>query len=105
MIQIAYYMGFKKIYVIGVDHNFPIMFDENDNVVVNKELRMHCFDDPKHIVLNPARILETTFAYRSANSFLKEHHVEIYNATRGGKLEEFERIDVESVLKGNTNDR
>lgn len=99
MIQIAYYMGFKKIYLIGVDHNFPIMLDENDNVITNNEVKMHCFDDPKHIVLNPARVLETTFAYRSARKFLDTHNVEIYNATRGGKLEEFKRINVDLIFE------
>ena len=99
MIQIAYYMGFNKIYLIGVDHNYPITFDENDNVVVDNSVKMHCFEDSKNIVLNPARILETTFAYRSARRFLDAHEVKIYNATRGGKLEEFERVNVDSIFK------
>lgn len=99
MIQIAYYMGFKKIYLIGIDHNFPIMFDENDNVIVNNDVKMHCFEDSKNIVLNPARVLETTLAYKSARKFLDAHNVEIFNATRGGKLEEFKRIDVNTIFE------
>lgn len=100
-IQLAYYMGFKKIYLIGVDHNFPIMFDNNDNIIENKNIKMHCFEDSPQIILNPARVLETTFAYRSARRFLDSHGVKIYNATRGGKLEEFDRKKLEEILGEN----
>lgn len=103
MIQIAYYMGFKKIYLIGMDHNFPAMFDENDNVIVNNQIKQHCFEDSKHIILNPARVSETTYAYRSARRFLDNQGVEIYNATRGGKLEEFIRVNVDDILKDRIN--
>lgn len=98
-IQLAYYMGFNKIYLIGMDHNFPVMLDENDHIIEDKSVKMHCFDDSKHIVLNPSRVIESTFAYRSAKKFLKLHGVEIYNATRGGRLEEFTRVDADEILK------
>ncbi len=97
-IQLAYYMGFKNIYLIGMDHTFPIIFDENDNIVEDKNIKMHCFEDPKNVVLNPARVLETTYAYRSARKFLESHGVNIFNATRGGKLEEFNRINVDKIF-------
>lgn len=97
-IQLAYYMGFKNIYLIGMDHNYPITFDENDNVVENKDINMHCFEDSSRIILNPARILETTYAYRSAKKFLEDHGVNIFNATRGGKLEVFTRINIDEII-------
>ncbi len=98
MIQLAYYMGFSTIYLIGVDHNFPVAFDENDHLVTNNEIKMHCFEDASHVVVNPARVLETTYAYRSARRFLDGKETAIYNATRGGKLEEFIRQDLDVVL-------
>lgn len=97
-IQLAYYMGFKTIYLIGMDHNYPITFDENDNVIENKDIKMHCFEDSKKIKLNPARILETTYAYKSAKIFLEKHNVNIINATRGGKLEVFSRVDIDEII-------
>lgn len=100
MIQLAYYMGFTKIILIGLDHNFPIVFDENDNLIKDETVKMHCFEDESHIILNPARVLETTYAYRSARRFLDSKGIEIYNATRGGKLEEFIRQDIDEILGG-----
>ena len=91
MIQLAYYMGFSTIYLIGVDHN--------------NEVKMHCFEDASHIVLNPARVLETTYAFRSARRFLDAKGTAIYNATRGGKLEEFIRRDLDVILGGKVEQR
>lgn len=99
MIQLAYFMGFSTIYLIGLDHNFPISFDEKGNVIKNDDVEMHAFKDASHVVLNPARVLETTFAYRSARKFLDKKGIEIYNCTRGGKLEEFIRKDLDKVLE------
>lgn len=98
MIQLAYYMGFKEIYLIGIDHNFPLEFDENNNIIKTNQDRFHAFSDNKDIVLNPGRIIESTYAYKSAYIFLSQHDVKIYNATRGGKLEVFPRIVLEDVL-------
>ena len=39
--------------------------------------------------------------YECANRFAQEHGVKIYNATRGGYLEVFERINFESVFDKN----
>lgn len=99
MMQLAYYMGFTTIYLIGVDHSFPISFDKNDNVVTNHDVKMHCFEDASHVIVNPARILETTYAYRSARRFLEGRGVSIYNATRGGELDIFIRKELDTILR------
>ena len=39
------------------------------------------------------------YSYCLAKRFADEHGVKIYNATRGGKLETFERIDFDAVVK------
>lgn len=99
MLQLAYYMGFKRIYLLGVDHNMPVVYDEHDRVVVVSQERQHCFEDDKNITLNPGRILESTYAYQSAKEFLENRGIEIYNATRGGKLEIFPRADIDGVFR------
>ena len=37
--------------------------------------------------------------YRKIKSFCDENDVKIYNASRGGSLEVFERVDLENVVK------
>ena len=38
-------------------------------------------------------------AYKSAKKYADSHGIRIYNATRGGKLEVFERIDFDSLFE------
>lgn len=100
MMQIAYYMGFKKIFLIGIDHNFPFALDVNDNIILDDSLQQDFFEKEEKNRINPARPYEMTMAYKSARKFFDANEVAIFNATRGGKLEVFERIDLEEVLRG-----
>jgi hypothetical protein len=47
---------------------------------------------------NLPRIEETTIAYETAEKLSAKYGVKIYNATRGGKLEAFERIDFDTII-------
>jgi hypothetical protein len=38
--------------------------------------------------------------YEGAERYSRNHGFRIYNATRGGELEAFERVDFDAVLKG-----
>ena len=54
--------------------------------------------------LNLPRIVESTVAYMTARKYAdRQKDFTVYNATRGGKLEAFERVKLEDVLakKGN----
>lgn len=91
-IQLAVYMGFSEIYLLGVDFNYT------NNVYDFKNHFEGCDTPQNKIRLNtvyPERIL---LAYQVANKYCKEHDIKIYNATRGGKLEEFERVDFDSLF-------
>ena len=49
--------------------------------------------------LNLPRIAESTVAYMTARKFAdKSKHFTVYNATRGGKLEAFPRVNLDDVL-------
>ena len=37
-------------------------------------------------------------AYKVAKQYADDHNIKIYNATRGGKLEVFERVDLDDIL-------
>jgi hypothetical protein len=86
LIQIAVYMGFKEIYLIGTDCNYL----SNMN---------HHFKDYDHV--DPSFLLagdKMISAYKAAKRYADQHNIKIYNATRGGMLEMFERVDLDALL-------
>ena len=42
----------------------------------------------------------STYTYRVVKKYADEHDVKIYNATRGGALEVYDRVVLEDVLEG-----
>lgn len=84
-IQLAVYMGFKEIYLLGVDHFYS--GDENDHFSKND------------VCTNKPQTEKSTYSYRVANKYANENGIKIYNATRGGHLEEFERIDFDKIIR------
>lgn len=107
-IQLAVYMGFEKIYLLGMDHNFPYRRNRNDEIEVNDTTVVAHFWEKEDKSIN---IGTTKFranyhelaenSYREAEAFSqKSGRFRIYNATRGGKLEVFERVNLESIING-----
>lgn len=87
-IQIAAYMGFKDIYLLGVDCNYDIK--EGDLYFVDHGIRI-----PLQQGAGPRMIAD----FAVLNKFAKEWGVNIYNATNGGMLEVFPRVNLQDVLK------
>lgn len=100
-IQIAIYMGFTEIYLLGIDHNYNISRDakgrpvRQDNPGNSYAQGMQSYVNMNNL----PRVEETTVAYETAELVSKKIGVKIYNATRGGKLEAFERVILENVLE------
>lgn len=102
-IQLAVYMGYKNIYLIGVDHNYAKMIDENGNVVEDKTVKDY-FDDNydegiKEKLFNHHNIYNSTQGFIRTRKHYEPMGINIYNATRGGKLEVFKRVDLDSYIK------
>jgi uncharacterized Rossmann fold enzyme len=88
-LQLAAYMGFKEIYLIGAD-----------NCNYGKEHAGHYVADYDHENFKSwVHVDKTTLAYQSAKAYADAHGIKIYNATRGGKLEVFERVDFDSLFE------
>ena len=102
-IQMAFYMGFSEVYLLGIDHNYSISLNEKGIPVMQNDVEDY-FKGSKasNAGLNLPRVVESTMAYMTARKFADTHkNFKIFNATRGGKLEVFERVDLDSVLEGN----
>lgn len=98
--QLARYMGFSEVYLLGIDHNYSISQDEKGNLIVNNGVQDYFQGSTaSNIGINLPRVVETTKAYMTARKYADRHPgFTVYNATRGGKLEVFERVKLEDVL-------
>ncbi len=88
LMQIAVYMGFKEIYLLGVDCNYRNN-QKNHFVEVEKD------SVSRDAYRNNERML---FAYKVAKQYADAHGIKIINASRGGALDLFPRMDLEDVL-------
>ena len=87
-ISAAIYMGFKTIYIIGCDFNY----DGKVHFIQSKI-------DPKDEVKDRLKdeLSLSLKGYQTMKQFAEDNGVQIFNATRGGKLEVFERIQFDSI--------
>lgn len=92
MIQLAAYFGFNEIYLIGMDHTYANETDDKGRIISKNNVQSHAFKDekPNEVVANISYMED---AYKSARKYCEENNIKIYNATIGGKLEIFKRIN------------
>lgn len=100
--QIAAYLGYKEIYLLGFDHNYGIEIDDNGKLTSTSESVSHFYTDdhPKEIVAN---VIGMTRAYKSFKEYANRHGIVVKNVTRGGKLEVFPRVDFDSIFDNKEN--
>lgn len=87
LLQIAVYMGFKYIYLLGVDCSYSVTGIQH---VVDSG-----FTDKQSATVGERMI----FAHSIAKDYLDRYQVEVKNASRGGMLEVYERVTLEDILK------
>ncbi len=99
-LQLAYHMGFRQVILIGVDHSFASKGPAGKTVVSEG-------DDPNHF--DPRYFgkgfrwqlpdLETSeIAYRLAREAFERDGREVLDATIGGQLTIFPKVDYESLF-------
>lgn len=99
LIQIAVYMGFKDIYLLGIDHNYSISLNEKGVLVYNDTKDYFEGAKATNQGINLPRVVESTVAYMTAQKVAEKSDFKVYNATRGGKLEAFPRVDFDSLFE------
>ncbi len=90
--QLAAYMGFSEIYLLGVDHSWnghPT--DEGNHFITGY------YNQKENFAGIPLMLDDINLAYMKAEQYSRQHGFRIYNATRGGKLEIFERVNFDSL--------
>lgn len=103
--QIAAYMGFKEIYFIGVDHHFQISQNNKGEIVVDNTVKDYFTDkynEDKDKLYIP-NTEKSTLTYIAMKHHCDQRGIKVYNATRGGKLEVFPRVDFDSLFENKDN--
>lgn len=95
--QIAAYLGYKEIYLLGFDHNYSFEFAPDGSIIKTDKRDTHFFKDdvPEDII---ADVLGMTRSYESFKRYADNNGIVVRNATRGGKLEIFDRVDFDSLF-------
>jgi len=97
--QIAYYMGFKTVYLIGVDHNFKTTDKPNEEQLLTGEDHNHF--DPRYFSNKQWHLpdLEASeLSYHLAKFFYNRDGRQIFDATVDGKLNIFPKISYKQAL-------
>ncbi|MCR5123043.1 MAG: DUF115 domain-containing protein, partial [Ruminococcus sp.] len=97
-IQIAAYLGFKEMVLLGVDHSYGKEKNPDGTVTHNSNTKDHFSEQDK--ADNLPELFKSTLAYEAARDYVEKHGIKIFNATRGGKLEVFERRTFEEIMEG-----
>ena len=106
-LQLAHYLGFKEIYLIGVDADYNLPKDLNTSDSYSVGVLDMKSDDVNHFHpdyfgkgfrWHDPQVEKMIEAYGEARRVADESGRRIYNATVGGKLEVFERRSFKSLF-------
>jgi hypothetical protein len=104
-LQLAFFMGFTEVFLIGMDFNYevPASHKRTGDVFLSDT------DDPNHFhkdyfgkgkTWKDPKLDRVLMNYRMAKLIYECAGRKIYNATVGGKLELFERVNYEGLFGG-----
>lgn len=102
-IQLAYYLGCNPIYLLGTDCNFEgynkgVNAHFTSDYVFDKSLRKGKETPLTNAYTENEQYLAQMRTYKAAKQFADNNDLQIINATRGGKLEVFERVDFDNLF-------
>lgn len=101
--QLAFHMGFTEVYLIGMDFSYviPKEFEKQGDMIVSTG------DDPNHFHKDyfgkgkswkDPKLEMVLLNYKMAKLAYEAAGRKIYNATVGGQLELFERVDYDTIF-------
>lgn len=109
MLKVAMYMGYKKIYLIGTEHDLvthkyghaydlrkmkELGFEKLLNISLSQNVNIEKRSNRQILSMS----LNMYNQYYYLHNIAKQNGIEIYNATEGGSLDEFERVKFETLF-------
>lgn len=98
--QLAYFMGFRRVYLIGVDHNFKTKGEPHKIITTQERDRDHFSTNyfGKGFRWQLPDLITSEKAYMLARKTFQEDGREILDATVDGKLDIFPKIDYRMIV-------
>lgn len=99
--QIAYYMGFTEVVLIGVDHSFESKGEPNKEIVMDRPDDNHFSTDYFHkgVRWQLPDLENSEIAYRMAKVAFERNGRRILDATLGGRLNVFPKVDYKQYFR------
>ena len=100
VIEFAVFLGCSEIYILGCDMSYAVNINRDGTITYNDSGKDYFVSKEEYSTsskVNPTPTWQMEIAYDYAAKYAKEHGIQIYNATRGGKLESFERVDFDTI--------
>lgn len=99
-LQLAFAMGFERVALIGVDHNFKQQGKPNTEQKMNEDDENHFHPDYfKGQNWHLADLEANEISYSLAKYYYERNNRKVIDATVGGKLDVFEKVDFQDVLR------
>lgn len=101
MYQFAIYMGIKEVFLLGSDCSYRKTLNERGEIIINSnQKRSHpefltSDEEEKLSVIDTKKLFK---AHEFAKEYADARGIKIYNATRGGMLEIFPRVDLNRIV-------
>jgi len=101
--QLAYLMGFKRVYLIGLDFNYV----KPKGTIIDGNTWISTGDDPNHFDksyfgegkrYHDPQLHRAKIAYQKANEVFKSENKEIVNLTENTKLDVFKTEDIDKYF-------
>lgn len=102
-LEFAAYMGFSEIYLYGVDNNYRKEVLEDGTIIEHAEVKENHFSKEydeglENAIAVVAMRYASDLAFQRAKEECMKKGIVIKNATRGGKLEVFERVSFDELF-------
>ena len=99
-IQLAYFMGFDEVYLIGKDHNYKTMEKASVSIISNGDEDNHFIKGyyKTGMLWDCPDLKSEEYAYHIARRVFEKENRIIKDATQGGYLNIFEKVDINKLL-------
>lgn len=115
-IQLACYMGYKEIYLYGMDNTYTKIMDDNGKFRIDRKVESYVKGIKTNVNESKTDIVPKTkfeayklggfadlrknnLGYNICLEYANKKNIKIYNITRGGRLDVFERKNFDDVFK------
>ncbi|RWY48111.1 6-hydroxymethylpterin diphosphokinase MptE-like protein [Mucilaginibacter gilvus] len=103
-LQLAYFLGFEKVYMIGFDHNYAIPKEANldtSTVIMSESDDVNHFSKDyfgKGYRWHDPKVDRMEMGFTKARDAFKKDSRNVWNATVGGHLDVFERVNYDDLF-------